>query len=556
MIQAICWMLIHSLWQGLLFAVITGIVLVYTKKSPSVVRYNLLSGLFFLFLAVCVVTFFREWSVGQKDAGLNDLAPFSENNLSSFIGRLNEYLSEQAPLIVLVWSLVFLFKCVRMIADIVYTQRVRNQGVEEPPVYWKDKMLAFAAQLQIKRTVRLLESKLVKFPFVTGHWKPVIFVPLGLLTKLPEGEIEAVLLHELAHIRRNDYFMNFLQHIGENIFFFNPGLLWISSLLREERENCCDDMAIDRTKNKIAFVRALISFREYDLGGAVAVVPFPAGKHQLLQRVTRIVHNKNKSLNKAERWGLFASSCIISLLLGATANQVIRPPGGGDMIIVEERNNVPSDKGIQPMDPARPDNTGRHGNLPESEVSSASGGTLVSEAPSSSDEQIYREKAVAEKDMHLQDDNRIKDDNTVKADEEMAVEPPEEINETEIRVLLTRVLSTRESSAQVLSPREAVFQEDKSREQARHDKLQAEKDALQAAREREQADRDREQAEIDRKQALDDRLQADHDRLQSERDREQAIKDREQAGRDREQAEKDRKQADREREQERKTTHS
>src|ERR1700737_3276192 len=104
MIQAICWMLIHSLWQGLFFTIITGLVLVYTRKSPAAVRYNMLSGLFFLFLVVCVLTFILEWNhPGGGVAGLQEPVSFSENSISFFIGRLNDYLSEQAPLIVLVW---------------------------------------------------------------------------------------------------------------------------------------------------------------------------------------------------------------------------------------------------------------------------------------------------------------------------------------------------------------------------------------------------------------------------------------------------------------------
>src|SRR5258708_35073650 len=120
MIQAICWMLIHSLWQGLLLTLLTGIVLAYTKRSPAALRYNLLSGLFFLFLAGCALTFIREWNhPGGGGAGLNGMAAFSENGISSFFGTLNDYLSEPAPLIVMGWWFIFLLKCVLMTAAIV-----------------------------------------------------------------------------------------------------------------------------------------------------------------------------------------------------------------------------------------------------------------------------------------------------------------------------------------------------------------------------------------------------------------------------------------------------
>jgi Zn-dependent protease with chaperone function len=166
--------------------------------------------------------------------------------------------------------------------------------------------------------VGLLESRLVLVPMVIGHLRPVIFVPLGLLNHLPAGEMEAVLLHELAHIRRHDYFVNVLQHMAESLFFFNPGLLWLSSLLREERENCCDDIAIARTNDRVEFVRALVRFKEHALRGGAALA-FPAGKRQLLQRVLRITHQRNSSLSGGEKF-FFLGSCLIAVALLASVH--------------------------------------------------------------------------------------------------------------------------------------------------------------------------------------------------------------------------------------------
>ena len=320
MIQAICWVLIHSLWQGLLFTVATGLVMLYTKRKPAAMRYGILSGLFFLFLAVCGGTFLWElhYMAGGGNAGWDGgIGRTGVPALLLFIYELGNYCSEHASVIVLGWSMVFLARCVRMTAGVVYTQRIRHYGTTEAPVRWKERVQSFCGHLQIGKTVLLLESRIVNMPMVIGHLKPVIFIPLGLLTSLPEAEIEAVLLHELAHIRRHDYFVNFLQHVAENIFFFNPGLLWISSLLREERENCCDDIAIAYTGNKTMFVRALVSFKEHTLNRKGLAMAFPSGKHQLLQRVTRITHNRNKGLNPGERLFFLGSCLVVAMLLAA-----------------------------------------------------------------------------------------------------------------------------------------------------------------------------------------------------------------------------------------------
>src|SRR4030095_11498069 len=95
-----------------------------------------------------------------------------------------------------------------------------------------------------------LQSSLTKVPVVIGHLKPVILFPIGILNSLPQNEVEAILLHELAHIARNDFLINLLQQFTEIIFFFNPAVIWVSSCIKSERENCCDDIAISVTQDK------------------------------------------------------------------------------------------------------------------------------------------------------------------------------------------------------------------------------------------------------------------------------------------------------------------
>jgi bla regulator protein BlaR1 len=327
MIQAICWTLIHSLWQGLIFTVITGLVMLATKKAPAATRYNSLCLLLFLFLVVCGCTFlFERYNKDGHAFALAYTAPFSGKPVAGVIAALNEYLTDHAHFIVLIWCLLFIAKCMKLTAGLVYSRRIRSYKTFSPPAYWPDKLDSLRASLQIRKKVALMESALTHIPIVIGHLRPVIFIPLGLLTSLPEGEIEAVLLHELAHIRRHDYLVNFLQNIVANIFFFNPGLLWISSLIRDERENCCDDIAISRTKDKFQFVRALVSFKEHALDSSPPypnvghIVPAFAGtRNKLLQRAIRIIHNKNPTLNPAERI-FFLISCFLaaSLLFAAS----------------------------------------------------------------------------------------------------------------------------------------------------------------------------------------------------------------------------------------------
>ena len=153
---------------------------------------------------------------------------------------------------------------------------------------------------------------------VLGHLKPVILFPAAALTTLAPEEIEAILLHELAHIRRKDYLVNILQNLAEIIFFFNPAVLWISSLIKEERENCCDDIAISQVKNKKQFIHALVSFQEYNLTSKYAAT-FSGKRNHLLNRIKRIITNNNKTLSNMEKIFLVTGIIITGFMAVAFA---------------------------------------------------------------------------------------------------------------------------------------------------------------------------------------------------------------------------------------------
>ena len=91
--------------------------------------------------------------------------------------------------------------------------------------------------------MQLLQSTLVKVPTVIGWLRPVVLVPLCALSELSEDQLRAILAHELAHIRRNDYLVNLLQTLAETLLFYHPAVWWVSRCIRQERENCCDDVA-------------------------------------------------------------------------------------------------------------------------------------------------------------------------------------------------------------------------------------------------------------------------------------------------------------------------
>lgn len=491
LIQAFSWMLIHSLWQGLLLAVVTAVILLLTKRSAAAVRYNLVLVQFLLFLVACTGTFIWEWNrppvhnivplAGAIGNNATHLFNLDAAGVRQFAKTCMSYFTANAPMVVLLWFVLFVFRSMKMMGSLVYIHRAKNKYTSAPSAYWKERVDMLCQRLQLKRAVKLLESGYVKMPMVIGHLKPVILVPVGLLANLPAEQVEAVLLHELAHIRRHDYFVNFLQTVAETVFFFNPGLVWISSLLRDERENCCDDIAIAQTNNRREFVQALINFKEHALYGTNYAVAFPGKKNHLLNRVSRILNNKNQTLGPAEKVFFMMGIVVLSVIIATAAVAQIKT---SESIIAKAKHQV--------LDSA------------------------YTSVPSTENADVEDQKEVT--DSTAMNAELLHQDSTATANVPTPAPP---------------------------APPAPVADQQKEAQDKLAAAKQNEQEAQQAAKDQEQAKRDQDQAVRDQRQAQMEQDQAKRDQEQAIRDQEQAKRDQEQAIRDQEQAKRDRADAQR-----------
>ena len=335
-LRAICWSLLHSLWQGLILAAVAGTVMVLTKRASSALRYNLLCSLMFLFLLGSGYTVYRQLqqpvsgtanpqtqqtvtatSIPQTHKLLAGTEyPRTQQSISHPFQRgidtLVQYFNTHASLIVLIWFMLFIAKFVQLLSGMVYTQRIRHYKTHPVPVDWQERLQTLLVRLGITRQVALLQSGIAKTPSVIGYFKPVILLPVGMLMHLAPEQVESILLHELAHIRRRDYLFNVVQHLVDTLFFFNPALIWISSLIRNERENCCDDVAIRETRSRRRLIEALVSFHHYEQSAAGYALSFAEKESQVVRRVRRIVDKKNRSLHAGERALLMGGLLILS----------------------------------------------------------------------------------------------------------------------------------------------------------------------------------------------------------------------------------------------------
>jgi len=335
-VKAICWTLIHSLWIGLAIALLAGLVINVTRRRGAAVRYRLLCSILVLFVLSVSVAYYIEAlpaPAGQLSADttgitVNNINYVATNSYADFHqGPFNKgvaFLNRNMDIIFLVWLLFFVMKSLKMLGGLLYIRRLRNHKVHEVAPVFKHTIEIFSKRMGIRRAVLLLQSELVKVPVAVGWLKPVILLPMGIVLHLPAEQLESILWHELAHIRRQDYLVNILQGMLETVFFFNPGLMRLSSLIRAEREACCDDMVISRTQQKASYLEALLAFGCGGFNQAGLAMSIGSG-NQLRDRMKRIINQENKKLSMAEKTVLAAGLILLSAFAGLP---VTSPPAG------------------------------------------------------------------------------------------------------------------------------------------------------------------------------------------------------------------------------------
>lgn len=327
--QVIFFTLLHSLWIGLVISILGGIILASTRSVRPSIRYNLLGACLLLFAAGIGGAAFYEWSRIQFVSGgdavydqttrLQALLPsFIEAEEYSLYDRIMEGLTSLRALLgqytyplLFTWTIILMYKGFQLAASVRQLKRLRHEGLLPLEESLSQKAVAIKETFGIRSAVRFYYSGLAVVPQVIGWLKPVILIPVGLVNRLSPEQVEAVIAHELAHIRRRDYIVNCLQYLLEVFFFFNPFLLWLSNKIREEREHCCDDLAMQTRHRKKDYVQALIICSEYTGYTPTQALAFIKGKNQLLHRVQRLLTNQNLTFNNMEKIVLICLSVFM-----------------------------------------------------------------------------------------------------------------------------------------------------------------------------------------------------------------------------------------------------
>ncbi|TAF63931.1 MAG: hypothetical protein EAZ55_12555 [Cytophagales bacterium] len=335
-VEALGWTLLHSIWQGAVVAVLLAITLILLRKNSSKLRYIVSSIALTAMLVASAATFLSiflqntakttqlqsQYLQQGKEMQANQtlyiqLEKSTIENAWDLLNFFSAYFSQHLPLIVTIWFLGVIVLMLRFLGAFAYLQRLKHYRTFVVEKHWQQKVNQLAERLEIKKKIQLLESSVAQVPMVIGYFKPVILVPLGTLSGLSPAQVESLLAHEVAHIYRNDYLVNLLQSLVEIVYFYHPAIWWMSNQIRNERENCCDDIAIQLTQDNLTFARTLAMIEEMRYIAAPQMAMAINGqKGILLQRIKRIVSQNQKNATFSE--GFWAAFILLIFLFTAS----------------------------------------------------------------------------------------------------------------------------------------------------------------------------------------------------------------------------------------------
>ena len=334
--------LLHSLWQAPLIAILLYISIAGLKlKSKAKYALSFLS--LFIILAVSISTFI--YFSGYQNKISSNLSTSQASTLTGLSDHKEEissieqgliFIEKYSEMIFVFWLSGMLIFLIKFGIDLYYANSIRKKEYCEVNEIFLYRCRSIAERMGVTRSIKFLESNLIKVPVVIGHIKPVILLPLGLVTKIPNDQIEAIISHELAHIIRNDFLHNLIQSVIEIIYFFNPAIYWISKQIRTERENCCDDLAMKHCSDSVNLAKGLYNLQKMQID-----VPKPmmaaVNNGDLLSRIKRIIGKEN---NMTRSYTGFIASVIVIFLAATIFTGCTLFAGAKDEIKTEEANVI------------------------------------------------------------------------------------------------------------------------------------------------------------------------------------------------------------------------
>ncbi|TDH29293.1 hypothetical protein EXU57_04310 [Segetibacter sp. 3557_3] len=319
-LQALGYAIINSLWQyallWLLYYFVSSVTRLSAHRLYQVALLSHLTGFVWFSGTLCYYYNFFVQTNGLPFFANID-SGFPGYSVSEKIYLLMVRAEVFLPYLSLAYMVLLTFMSVKTIRCYRKTHILRTREIEKAHIDWRLFTSRLAAQFGIKRKVSLFLSGLVESPVTVGFLKPMILLPISVVNNLSTEQVEAILLHELAHIKRHDYLINLLLSIIEITLFFNPFMQLLSKSIRRERENCCDDWVLQYQYSAASYARALlkIAVNKVASNGSLAMAAVDNNR-ALLTRVKRMIERNEKQVNYRRQ--VLALLCI-TLIFGMVA---------------------------------------------------------------------------------------------------------------------------------------------------------------------------------------------------------------------------------------------
>lgn len=315
-------MLLHSLWQSALLLLLYKSSLLLIKGPQPFFRRNLLFYILLMQLCISAVTFI----IFASD--LQSLQP-TLLQIPSILSEVS-MLKDAVPVLFSLYVLVIVYKTTLLFYHWNRFKTKCHDSLLKASVDHRLFAINKASELGIRRKVKLWYSDAISSPITFGFLKPVILLPLSLFTQLSIKETEMLILHELTHIKHNDYVLNFILIASETIFFFNPFIKKMCALVKLEREKNCDVEVLQSSYSSLTYAEALLKIARFKSDVNRLHLAATSDNKQLLDRVIFFTSEKNLRLSKSRyafiSYALIALVFILNLF---TINQIQREPGNG-----------------------------------------------------------------------------------------------------------------------------------------------------------------------------------------------------------------------------------
>lgn len=367
--EAIGWLLVHSLWQFALVALTAWSFGRAMRDSSASSRYVMLIAMFSIAIGAPMVTWFllpasqpvahvqdvggipggnkpatetrelpedfagmvvlQELDPGKSPAVAKETQPspmiFHAEQWTPIWSQCTRVLESQLPAIVLIWLLGVTLFSLRPVLSWITIRQLRSRGVSQVDETVEAMLGRLKRQLGIRQRVSVLRSTFVTSPIVVGCFRSVVVLPISLISNLPPSQLEAILAHELAHVRRYDFLVNLIQTLTETLFFYHPAIWWLSHRIRMERENCCDDLVVVALGDKVEYGRALLAIESH----RSSTLAIGACDGSLLARVRRLFASEPRSYRRSSA-GVVGLSLLVTGILASVIGVALVAADAGE----------------------------------------------------------------------------------------------------------------------------------------------------------------------------------------------------------------------------------